>query len=175
MPLMPPQGKSRKDKPKGGGISEESVATTNATIDESNAISGNTARSMPPLMPSKKRLVMRLLVTVALVASEMELAGSERSSLSFRERHAHHRRYSRSDADAREAGVTLPSEKLNQLSECGQSEYKRAEISILILTPNLPHVGVKFTDVLEALGTGASIEILLQNVSGSGACSAVPT
>jgi hypothetical protein len=37
-------------------------------------------------------------------------------------------------------GQTLPSEKLNQLSECEQSEYKRAEIGTPIRTPYAPHI-----------------------------------
>ncbi len=38
----------------------------------------------------------------------------------------------------RRGHTLVPSEKLNQLSECGQSEYERAEITILLPTPNAP-------------------------------------
>jgi hypothetical protein len=43
-------------------------------------------------------------------------------AVGFKERSCHHRRYSRARADARGWGFSLPSKKLNHLSECGQSE-----------------------------------------------------
>jgi hypothetical protein len=66
MPLLPPQAKIRKDKANGGGISDESVATTNAITDESNATSDNTVRTNATLNPPENRLVVRILATVAL-------------------------------------------------------------------------------------------------------------
>ncbi len=95
-------------------------------------------------------------------------------SLSFKEMSCTTSKMSESLRGWTGRGSSLPSEKLNQPSECGQSEYKRDEITVPIPTPNLPHFSVTLIDVLEALGREVSSEILLQNVSGSKACSAVP-
>ena len=47
-------------------------------------------------------------------------------------------------------GYTLPSEKLNQLSECEQSAYERDEIALLPFALNPLFFGVTLADVLEA-------------------------
>ena len=47
-------------------------------------------------------------------------------------------------------GHSLPSEKLNQLSEGKQSAYERDEIALLLLALNPLFFGVTLADVLEA-------------------------
>jgi hypothetical protein len=46
-------------------------------------------------------------------------------------------------------GASLPSEKPNHPSKCGQSEYERDEIELLLCAPNPPLFGVALTGVLE--------------------------
>ena len=48
------------------------------------------------------------------------------------------------------AGFSLPSEKLNQLSECEQSKYERDEIALLLPALNPLFFGVTLRDVFEA-------------------------
>ena len=47
-------------------------------------------------------------------------------------------------------GSSLPSEKLNRLSECEQSEYEQDEIALLPPALNPLFFGVTLADVLEA-------------------------
>jgi len=49
-------------------------------------------------------------------------------------------------------GFSLPSEKLNHLSECAQSEYERDEIVLSLYALNPLLFGVTLADVLEVLG-----------------------
>ncbi len=55
-----------------------------------------------------------------------------------------------------ERGFSVPSEKLNQLCESGQFEYKRDEIEVLTSALNPPTLGVELADVLEA-GIGRKV------------------
>jgi len=63
---------------------------------------------------------------------------------------------------------SLSSEKLNHRSECGQSEYERDEIALLLPALN-PLSIVVYSQISSKLGPAASVEILLQYMSGVGA------
>ena len=61
-------------------------------------------------------------------------------------------------------GQILPSEKLNQLSERGQPECKRTEITIPTHTPYIPHIGVSMIDVPE-VGIGHEYSLTSEQFS----------
>ena len=65
-------------------------------------------------------------------------------------------------------GGFSPSEKLNQLYECDQSEYERDEIALLLPALNPLFFEVALADVLEVLGPLEVLKICSKMRAGAG-------